>query len=61
LDLLRVLTETVSLGGDQADLLDEILAGDLIPANELPEPTPTERKVPKTIKRDFSTAQEEMF
>ena len=61
LDLLRVLTETVSLGGDQADLLDEILAGDLIPANELPEPTPAERKVPKTIKRDFSTAQEEMF
>ena len=47
--------------GDQADLLDEILAGDLIPANELPEPTPAERKVPKTIKRDFSTAQEEMF
>ena len=61
LDLLRVLTETVSLGGDQADLLDEILAGDLIPANELPEPTPAERKVPKTIKRDPGSEQRGMF
>ena len=61
LDLLRVLTETVSLGGDQAALLDEILAGDLIPANELPEPTPAERKVPKTIKRDPGSGQGEMF
>lgn len=61
LDLLRVLTETVALGADQAALLDEILAGDLIPASELPEPTPAERRVPKTIKRDLSTAQGEMF
>ena len=51
----------MSLGGDQADLLDEILAGDLIPANELPEPTPAERKVPKTIKRDPGSEQRGMF
>lgn len=61
LDLLRVLTETLALAGDQEELLSEILAGELIPVAELPTPTPAERKVPQTIKRDFTAIQEGMF
>ncbi|MGC5048426.1 type ISP restriction/modification enzyme [Micrococcus porci] len=61
LDLLRVLTETLALAGDQEKLLSEILAGELIPVAELPTPTPAERKVPQTIKRDFTAIQEGMF
>lgn len=61
LDLLRVLTETLALADDQEALLQDILASDLIPASELPEPTSSERKVPRTIRRDMSTVQAEMF
>ncbi|MFJ2509585.1 type ISP restriction/modification enzyme [Arthrobacter citreus] len=52
LDLLRVLTATIEKYTEQADLLDQILAGALIEASALPVPTAAERKVPKTIKRD---------
>lgn len=58
LDLLRVLTETVALGDQQAELLAAILAGELITAADLPVPTAAERKVPKTIKRGVSPHQE---
>ena len=48
LDLLRVLTHTVELQPTQQDLLARILAAPLIDATELPEPTATERQVPKS-------------
>jgi len=46
LDLLRILTRTVELQPQQADLLDRICAGALIPASELPKPTALQRKPP---------------
>lgn len=54
LDLLRVLTATIELRDEQAQLLTEILAGELIPEVDLPSPSDAERKVPATIKRDLS-------
>ncbi|BAC19761.1 type ISP restriction/modification enzyme [Corynebacterium efficiens] len=53
LDLLRMLTRTVELGPQQMQLLEEIVQGELITADQLPSPTDAERKVPKTIKRDY--------
>lgn len=47
LDLLRMLTRTVDLQPTQADLLDRICAGPLIPASDLPRPTDLQRKPPK--------------
>lgn len=49
LDLLRMLTLTVDGYSDQKDLLMRVLAGPLIPAHELPDPTDAERKVPPTL------------
>lgn len=46
LDLLRVLTLSLSHHKAQADLLGRIAAGPLIPASELPLPTAAERAVP---------------
>jgi hypothetical protein len=50
LDLLRVLTLSIDEQEKQGDLLETILAGPLIPAEELPSPSEDERKVPETIK-----------
>lgn len=61
LDLLRVLTATVDLEAEEAEVLQQILASDLIPAAELPHPTADERKVPKTIKRDLLDGQRRAF
>nr|WP_246418927.1 type ISP restriction/modification enzyme [Micrococcus cohnii] len=61
LDLLRVLTETVALGEEQATLLDAVLAAELIRTDELPEPSTAERTVPKTIRQDRRSAQGEMW
>ena len=47
LDLLRVLTVTLDKQSEQADLLDRICDGPLIPASDLPQPKPAERKPPK--------------
>lgn len=48
LDLLRVLTHTVRIRPEQSELLARVLSGELIPASELPTPSPEERAVPKT-------------
>lgn len=53
LDLLRMLTRTVELGAQQTQLLEEVVQGELIAPEQLPSPTDAERKVPKTIKRDY--------
>lgn len=53
LDLLRMLTRTVELGAQQRQLLEEVVQGELITTDQLPSPTDAERKVPKTIKRDY--------
>lgn len=53
LDLLRMLTRTTKLGVQQRQLLEEVVQGELITADQLPSPTDAERKVPKTIKRDY--------
>lgn len=47
LDLLRMLTRTLDLQPIQADLLERICAGPLIPASQLPKPTALQRKPPK--------------
>lgn len=47
LDLLRMLTRTVELQPRQADLLDRICEGPLIPASDLPRPSDLQRKPPK--------------
>lgn len=49
LDLLRVVTATLDLRPQQDDLLDRVLAGGLMPAAELPQPTAAERAVPPTV------------
>jgi hypothetical protein len=46
LDLLRILTLTVQLNEDQAALLDQVCAGELISDSELPVPKKTERTAP---------------
>lgn len=51
LDLLRVLTATLDLHPSQAALLDEILAGPRLSADEMPRPDPDERREPRAAKR----------
>ena len=46
LELLWVLEHTVALGPDLDATLDSIVAGETIPANELPQPTDEERAPP---------------
>jgi hypothetical protein len=46
LELLTVLTRTVALYGTAADLLDRILQGPMITADQLPVPSGIERKEP---------------
>ena len=46
--LLSILEHTVEVTPQAADLLDRIVNGPLIPASDLPTPTPAERKPPKT-------------
>ncbi|OFL67942.1 type ISP restriction/modification enzyme [Brevibacterium sp. HMSC063G07] len=53
LDLLRVLTRTVELGEQQMELLEAIVESDLFTPDELPKPTDDQRKVPKTIEREY--------
>ncbi|WP_311389213.1 type ISP restriction/modification enzyme [Corynebacterium haemomassiliense] len=53
LDLLRILTSTVELGAKQMRLLEEVVQGELVEVEELPAPADSERKVPKTVKRDY--------
>ncbi|MBN1322248.1 MAG: N-6 DNA methylase [Thermoleophilia bacterium] len=48
LDLLRVLTLTVQQQPEQADLVDRICDGALVPASILPKPTAAERRPPPT-------------
>ena len=48
LDLIRMLSATIDLQGDQADLLEEILTGPLISTADLPTPSAAERGVPAT-------------
>ncbi|MFN2468848.1 MAG: type ISP restriction/modification enzyme [Gaiellaceae bacterium] len=47
LQLLWMIEHTVALGPELDALLDEIVGGDLILAEELPQPTPEERQPPK--------------
>ena len=47
LQLLWVIEHTVALGPELDTLLDEIVAGELIAADELPQPTAEERQPPK--------------
>lgn len=51
LDLIRVLTITLDRQAALVDLLDRICEGPMIPAADLPVPTPTEREPPATITR----------
>lgn len=46
LDLVRVLTFSLDRGEEQQLLLDEVLAGELFSAAELPQPTKEDRSVP---------------
>ena len=48
LRLLAILEHTVAVTPKATALLDEILATPLIPAADLPQPTPDQRKPPKT-------------
>lgn len=48
LELLRVLTHTVADKPTQQDLLERIMANELITANALPQPTTAERTVPNS-------------
>ena len=45
--LLSILDYTVSVTPEAAQLLDEVVAGELIDASQLPQPTEAERKAPK--------------
>lgn len=54
LDLLRVLTKTLELAPAQQELLEQILNDELMDADALPKPSNAERKVPKTLKRDYA-------
>ena len=53
LDLLRVLTRTVELGDAQRKMLADVIGGDVFESGQLPEPTSSQRKVPKTLERDY--------
>lgn len=46
-NLLSILDYTVSVTPEAAQLLDEVVAGELIDASQLPQPTEAERKAPK--------------
>lgn len=48
LEILAVLEHTIAQQPEQAKLVDAICDSDLIPANDLPQPTPAERKPPST-------------
>lgn len=50
LDLLRILTITVNRHESLADLLARICDGELISADDLPQPKDAQRKVPATIR-----------
>ncbi|PXA77650.1 hypothetical protein DCC26_08085 [Auritidibacter sp. NML120779] len=60
LDLLRVLTRTLELAPMQQELLEQILDDELIDTGKLPEPSSAERKVPKTLKRDYEQTSLDM-
>lgn len=47
LRLLAILDHTIQVTPTAAKLLDDILASPLIPATDLPIPTPAQRKPPK--------------
>lgn len=47
IDLLRVLTTTLDLAPEQADLLQRIVDSPMVPLESLPVPTDLERAVPK--------------
>jgi hypothetical protein len=47
LTLLAILERTVKLTPKAAELLDRVVAGDLIDPTTLPTPTDAERKAPK--------------
>lgn len=49
LDLIRVLTITIEQQADLADLLERICAGELISAEDLPEPRAEQRTPPRTV------------
>ena len=49
LDLLRILTVTTEKEEVLADLLARVCDGELIPAEDLPQPTEAERKPPATL------------
>lgn len=51
LELLWVLEGVIALESAQAELLDEIVAGDLLLANELPTPTEAERRAPRVARQ----------
>jgi hypothetical protein len=51
LDLLHALEGVIALEPAQVTLLDEIVAGPLFTAVELPEPTDAERKAPRVERR----------
>ena len=54
LSLLAILERTVELTPDSVQLLDDIVAGKLILATDLPSPTVAERKLPKALYRESS-------
>lgn len=53
LDLLRMLTRSLELSKQQDSLVQSILDSELLKVSELPTPTAEQRRVPKTLKRDF--------
>ncbi len=53
LNLLRMLTRTIELKTHQMQLLQDVVQGELFTAGQLPSPSDAERKVPKTITRDY--------
>ena len=48
LRLITILQRTIDLTPTAAEILDDVIAGPLIPTTELPQPTPAERKAPRT-------------
>lgn len=53
LDLLCVLTQSIEISDKQQELLERVLNGERIEADQLPAPSTASKKVPKTVKRDF--------
>lgn len=54
LQLLAILERTIEMTPDAVQLLDDIVAGKLILATDLPSPTVAERKLPKALYREPS-------